>query len=160
MRKKELINENRFISEELLRQKESCEDLKLQLDKKCEEIKSLNDKIDELSSILASLNQEKTEEIAEAVTEEEGTEASIIDYGAVIIGKVIISAAEYCGRISCDDEERVSLAVADIFDRTETVKAEILDIISTDDSYDKKCQLMEREYHAAVSFFDRTAARV
>lgn len=163
MRKKELINENRFISEELHKLKNDNSILRDELSTKTDEISLLREKINELNLALTTklaAEQAKIEEIYEVEeTETEETE-NILDYGAVIIGKVIISAAENSSRIDSDDEERKAEAVSDIFERTEEVKAEILSIISSDDSYDKKCRLMEREYQSAVSFFDRTVARI
>ena len=121
------------------------------------------EKIDELNLALeAKLMAEKAlvEETVESDTEEMAENENILDYGAVIIGKVIISAIENSSRIDSDDEDRKNSALNDINERTEEVKAEILSIISSDDSYDRKCRLMEREYQSAISFFDRTASRV
>ena len=163
MRKKELINENRFISEELHKLKNDNSILRDELSAKANEIRLLSEKIDELNSALTAklaAEQAKIEEIDEAEEQDTEETENILDYGAVIIGKVIISAAENGSRINSDDEDRKASALNDIFVRTEEVKAEILSIISSDDSYDKKCRLMEREYQSAVSFFDRTVARV
>lgn len=162
MRKKELISENRFISEELQKLKNDNSVLKEEILEKSSQIEHLSQKIDELKDAL--LKKEISDKKVAAEVEEESadaeTEENIMDYGAVIIGKVIVSAAEYCGRIESDDQERIDAAIGDIYERTENVKSEILSIISSDNSYDKKSRLMEREYQSAVSFFDRTVARV
>lgn len=158
MRKKELINENRFISEELHKLKNDNSILRDELSVKLNEIRILTEKVEELNLTLAAKTEEEKAAFEEA-KETEIVEKNILDYGAVIIGKVIISATENSSRIDTDDEERKADALNDIFERTEEVKAEILSIIFSDDSYDKKCRLMEREYQSAVNFFDRTAAR-
>jgi len=161
MRKKELINENRFIYEELHKVKNDNSLLRDELLEKSNQIKLLSEKIEELNLALTAKKEAESKVNDEAVkTDEIEAHENIIDYGSVIIGKVIISAAENGSRIDTDDEERKNAALNDILERTEEVKAEILNIISSDDSYDKKCRLMEREYQSAVSFFDRTVARV
>ena len=161
MRKKELINENRFISEELHKLKNDNVLLKDELLLKSNQIRLLSQKIDELNSALVEKKiTEKAMAESEVETEEMEENENILDYGAVIIGKVILSATENSSRIDTDDEDRKNTALNDIRERTEEVKAEILNIISSDDSYDKKCRLMEREYQSAINFFDRTVARV
>lgn len=166
MRKKELINENKFISEELQKIKNENEIIKSQLDNKLEEIKLLHEKIKELNMLLAAKTDElnrvikSLSEKGESIEEIEEENRDILDYGAVIIGKVIVSGAQYCIRMDSDDEESIEAATQVILERVEDVKSEILDIVFSDSSYDKMCQLMEREYHSAISFFDRVVARV
>lgn len=166
MRKKELISENKFISEELQRLKTENETIKSQLDSKLEEIKLLHEKIKELNLRLAAKTDELNRVVQSLsanggyVEELEEENHDILEYGAVIIGKVIVSGAEYSIRMESDDQESVEAAKQVILERVEQVKSEILDIIFSDSSYDKMCQLMEREYQSAVSFFDRVVARV
>lgn len=167
VRKKELLNENKFISEELQRLKSENATIKSQLDSKLEDIKYLHEKIEELNLLLAAKTEElnkvleslstDSEAITDTATEENG---DILDYGAVIIGKIIISGAEYCIRIESDDQESIDYAKQQILERVEQVKSEILEIVFSDSSYDKMCQLMEREYQSAINFFDRVVARI
>lgn len=164
MRKKELVNENRFITEELLKERQSNSDLIAELQEKAQQINLLNNEIKELKELIATNNISDNVEIIieteDGVVEEVSDEKeNILNYGAVIIGKVVMSAAEYCGRMESDDEERLNAAIADIFERMESVKTEIFDIISSNNSEYTKRSLMEREYRSAVSFFDRTASR-
>ena len=162
MRKKELINENRLISAELLKERQSNTDLMAQLQEKSRQIALLTDEIEELKRLVRA---EETEDdnlysdIENEVEEVADEKEDILNYGAVIIGKVVMAAAEYCGRITSDDEEKLNAAIADIFERMESVKTEVFDIVSSDNSEYTKRSLMEREYRSAVSFFDRTASR-
>lgn len=164
MRKKELINQNKLISEELLKERQNNDSLMSKLKEKAEQITLLNGEIEELKRRVCAEEKiefinpyEKTENEVNEVSDEK---ENLLNYGAVIIGKVVMSAAENCGRMTSDDEERLNNAMADIFERMESVKAEIFDIISSDNSEYTKRALMEREYHSAVNFFDRTASRV
>ena len=63
-------------------------------------------------------------------------------------------------RIESDDQESIDYAKQQILERVEQVKSEILEIVFSDSSYDKMCQLMEREYQSAINFFDRVVARI
>lgn len=171
MRKKELINENKIISEELQRIKIDNDALTIQLNKKLEEIDLLYKKVEELNTLLAAKIKELSEVLEEnaslkakmvGIEEDDETqeEQDILEYGAVIIGKVIVSGAEYTIRMESDDQERIDAFAQEILDRVESVKREVLSIIFSDISYDRMCQLMEHEYQSAINFFDRVVARV
>ena len=170
MRKKQLISENKFISEELQRVKSDNNELRIQLDDKSEELGLLYKKVEELNNILAA----KTKELSKVLEENASFKASVeededissseeqdtLEYGAVIIGKVIVSGAEYTIRMESDDQDSIDAAAEEISDRVDLVKREILEIVFSDASYDRKCQLMEREYQSAINFFDRVSSRV
>ena len=160
MRKRELLNQNSNLLSEVNGLKQENGELTKALKDAQEEIKALKNRIKELEKALEDTKAKAEPEAEAEITEEALEEQNIFNYGAVIIGKVLISATEYVGRIDTDGNERAEAAKAEIFERAEETKAEILDIISSDNSYNSKNQLMERVYHSAVSFFDRTASRL
>ena len=169
MRKKELISENKFISEELQRIKSDNNELRVQLDDKAEELDLLYKKVEELNNVLAAKTKELCKVLEENASlktsgeepsEDKEEQQDTVEYGAVIIGKVIVSGAEYTIRMESDDQDSIDAAAEEISDRVDSVKREILEIVFSDASYDRKCQLMEREYQSAINFFDRVSSRV
>lgn len=158
MRKKELLDKNQIMLEDLQKQRDENENLKNQLEEQGKLISTLNDRITDLQNMLdeGSVTEETESETEEI---EEASEDSIMDYGAVIIGKVLLSAVEYSDRIGEAEQSSLSEAKEAVLSRAEEVKTEILNIISSDYSNDSKKQLMEREYQSAISYFDRVVSR-
>lgn len=78
----------------------------------------------------------------------------IKEYGALIIGKTMISAAEYAGRID-KDSEKAAEQRAELFKRADELKNDIIEIMFSDYSDASKKQQMERGYRIAVSYFNR-----
>lgn len=162
MRKKEMLSQNQEILADLQKRTDENEILRQQLEEHKKVIDSLNDRISDLQNMLTAAEEnEKSEEISETQADTvSAEESSIMDYGAVIIGKVILSAAEYAGRITAEEETVLVQATDTVYSRAEEAKTEILAIISSDYSKDSKKQLMEREYQSAVNAFDRILSRL
>ena len=160
MRKKELLDKNQTMLEDLEKQKNENEDLKTKLEEQGKLISSLNERISDLQNLLNENSAKEIEETEETLENVEEKEENIMDYGAVIIGKVVLSAAEYSSRAGEEEQETIREAILSILERAEETKKEILNIISSDYSIDSKKQLMEREYQSAVSYFDRTVSRI
>ncbi len=77
-----------------------------------------------------------------------------IRYGASVIGKTVVEAARCCNSLTGNSvdqnvKERVNL----ILGRTEVTKAEILKWISSDLSYEEKCQRIDEEFLSAQDYF-------
>jgi len=163
MRKKEIITYNQEIMADLQKQSDENEVLRKQLEEHKKVIESLNDRISDLQNMLTESENINCEVESEDSLKEEAVATqnnSLMDYGAVVIGKVILSAAEYAGRITSEEENVITEATDAIYSIAEEAKKDVLDIIYSDSSDDRKIQLMEREYQSAVNSFDRILNRL
>ncbi len=83
-----------------------------------------------------------------------------IDYGAKTIGKIVISAAQYCNKIAslntADSKELVNL----ILGRTEVAKAEILKILELEEDPEAARKLIEQEKNATEDYFNSVRAQI
>lgn len=163
MKKSELFSEYKDLLSDFREEFEENKALKKSLEERKNEIELLNNEISQLNK---KEKAEETSKILEAVeqmdniTEEKLEERELKDYGAMIIGKTVISSAEYSARIDTEDIEIGNAAKSEIFERTELLKAEIFDIICSDYSLASKKQQMEREYRSAINDFDRILRRI
>ena len=80
--------------------------------------------------------------------------AEDMSYGASTIGKIVVSAAKYCNRIASQGNgDNIKELVNLILGRTEVAKADILNIISSDNSLEEKKELIEKERIYAEDYF-------
>ena len=128
-----------------------------------EEIKREND---ELRAELEELKQEAEAPVVSAplkALEEKVLNSAVnreTDYGASVIGEIVISAAKYCNRLTSEPTEEKRELVNLILGRTEVAKAEILKIISADGSFETKKNAIIREKAAAEDYFQSVMAQI
>jgi len=83
-----------------------------------------------------------------------------IDYGAKTIGKIVISAAQHCNKIAvlntADSKDLVNL----ILGRTEVAKAEILNILESENDYDTLKKLIDKEKNETYDYFNSVRAQI
>ncbi len=160
MRKKKLIEQNLSLFEQLEKSQGELAELKRLLNKNAEEI----------SILKAKLEETKAEEKQPAVTEpmrrlEEKIIANAslkpdMEYGATVIGKIVVSAAEYSNKLTLGGNDAHKELVNLILGKTEMAKAEILSVIQTDDSYDVKSAKMDQIAVVTKEYFESVLAQI
>ncbi len=155
MRKKQLLKLNAELFERAEQSRLACEELK-------EENARLNSRIEELLSEKEELINQKTNEPLQNLEQKiiERTElCEPTKYGAQIIGKVVVAAAECCNSIatsgSADNKELINL----ILGRTEVAKAEVLKITENISDFEVAKTLMDSELSTACDYFESVKAQ-
>ena len=176
MNKKQYIELSQDLQERLYVEKNITKELKIENSKLTDENNDLNAQLNQLRGRIAELEKAAAEEVVQIeevtceVTEDkpeepkaEVSEPKLSDgmsAGAKIIGKIVLSSAEYCNALSGaaapqNAKELLNL----ILGRTEVAKAEILRISALDIPYDEKLKAMEQELTAAEDYFKSVMAQ-
>ena len=79
------------------------------------------------------------------------------DYGAAVIGKTVIAAAKYCEQLKTRDNAKELINL--ILGRTEVAKAEILNIVTTDNADEEKRRLIDEQLALAEDYFASVTAQ-
>lgn len=180
MRKKQYIELTDTLQRELHKARLELDELredKADLEKENnalnEELNALREKIAEIEGLLAeeaedSVSQPEIQEISEEepVVAEEiklPEEIELPDdtaYGAKIIGKIVLSAAEYCNSLTANPAaENVKELVNLILGRSEVAKAEILKIVAAVADSQSKIYAMESELRECEDYFKSVMAQ-
>lgn len=160
MRKKKLIEQNLSLFENLQKTQSELLELKKMLAQNAEEIKALKTQLDKA----------KTEDVQPKVTEpmrrlEEKviTNATLkpdMEYGAKVIGKIVVSAAEYSNKLTVGGDDSKKELVNLILGKTEMAKSEILSVIQTEDAFDVKCAKMDQIAAVSKEYFESVLAQI
>lgn len=176
MNKKQYIELSQDLQERLHVEKNITKELKIENSKLTDENNDLNAQLNQLRGRIAELEKAAAEEVVQIeevtceVTEDkpeepkaEVSEPKLSDgmsAGAKIIGKIVLSSAEYCNALSGaaapqNAKELLNL----ILGRTEVAKAEILRISALDIPREEKLAAMEQELTAAEDYFKSVMAQ-
>lgn len=190
MNKKQYMELSQDLQERLLIEKNATKELRQENSKLMEENNDLNAQLNELrrrivelensiktaenfqeedkSDLIETEIEETKFEIADSVEEISETKIPIkepqlsdgMSAGAQIIGKIVLSSAEYCNALSGvaaspNAKELLNL----ILGRTEVAKAEILRISALDIPYEEKLKAMETELGEAEDYFKSVMAQ-
>lgn len=160
MRKKKLVEQNLSLFEQLQKTQGEILELKRMLNKSNEEVNALK----------AKLAEPKIEEKATTVTEpmrrlEEKviTNATLkpdMEYGALIIGKIVLAAAEYSNKLTLGGDESKKELVNLILGKTEVAKAEILAVVQGEDSFEIKCAKIDQILVVSKEYFESVIAQI
>ncbi len=160
MRKKKLIEQNLSLFEQLQKTQGEIIELKRMLNKSTEEI----------SDLKAKLSDAKVEEKTPTVTEpmrrlEEKVIANAtlkpdMEYGALVIGKIVVAAAEYSNKLTIGGDESKKELVNLILGKTEVAKSEILTIVESEDSFDVKCAKIDQILAVSKEYFQSVIAQI
>ncbi len=160
MRKKKLIEQNLSLFEQL--QKTQGEIIELK--------RLLNENAQEIGTLKAQLSQAKAEDKKPEITEpmrrlEEKviTNATLkpdMEYGAKVIGQIVISAAEYSNKLTLGGDDSKKELVNLILGKTEIAKAEILSVIESADSFEIKCSKIDQIAVVTKEYFESVAAQI
>ncbi len=161
MRKKILVEQNLSLFEDLQKTKHELEELKKLLDKNNSEIINLKEQLE---------TEKEKKAVSPTVTEpmrrlEEkvllnATLKPDMEYGAQVIGKIVVAAAEYSNKITTGGDESCKELINLILGKTEISKAEILSVIETNDSFENKCDKMNKIADNAKEYFDSIMAQI
>ncbi len=158
MRKKDLIQQNLTLYENLQQTKQEISELKKQL-------KSYGEEIVSLKSELSKHEEPKSEptEPMRRLEEKIINNASLkpdTEYASSVIGRIVISAAEHSNKLSIGNSDKNKELINLIFGKTEVAKAEILSVTESDDNLDTKKIQIDQIASVTLEYFDSVAAQI
>ncbi len=117
-------------------------------------------------AMIEKLNAQKEEpqEQTPVIEESKPIEPQIpedFEFAASVIGKTVVEATRTCNELTiqngaADKKELVNLVLG----RTEVLKAEILKILNSTESFEQKKDLMQKEQMAAYDYFNSIKAQI
>ena len=103
-------------------------------------------------------NETKTEN---EVPNQEPLLSEEFEYAASIIGKTVVEATKTCNELTAiSDEGDTKELVNLVLGRTEVLKAEILKILKSDNDFEQKKDLMQKEQESAYDYFNSIKAQI
>ncbi len=166
MRKKDLIEQNSVLFDKLQKSLVVNKDLKTELQNKDGLLNEMQQQIDELVKKVEALsnkntfniNYENINEITPSQNDEEITEnceevepikfSDEIEYGSKIIGKIVIESAKASEKVA----ENAELKNLILF-KTESIKAEILNICDSEISFEDKKSMIDFQLQEAIDYY-------
>lgn len=100
------------------------------------------------------------EELSIPKTEKAPTLDECVKYASQIIGKIVVSAAQYSNRLTAGGETRYRELINLILGKTEVAKSEILDITQSDTDISVKKRMIDGVYEQAVEYFASVMAQI
>ncbi len=160
MRKKKLIEQNLALFEDLQKTRHEISELKKQLEKSVDEISTLKSQINKAEEIKA---EPTVTEPMRRLEEKVITNAKLkpdMEYGAIVIGKIVVSAAEYSNKLTVGGDDSKKELVNLILGKTEIAKAEILSVIESNDSFEIKCTKIDQIADVTKEYFESVLAQI
>lgn len=155
--KKELFELNNDLRARIAAEENKSVMLKAEISRKDSRIAELNAEIERLN---ARLNATPPLKVLEAKLTRQASVPKEMDYGAEVIGKVVVEAAKCCNRLtSGEPSQAVKELVNLILGKTEVTKADILKIVSSDTSPEAKMQEIDRCFTEAADYFESVMAQ-
>lgn len=156
MRKKELLNQNISLFEQL--QKEKADNATLK-----KEISRLKEQINELKSTLESLHTvEEAETTPLQKIEEKVTKSAVnrdFEYASAVIGKIVVASAECSNQLTVGGETKYIELVNLILGRAEVAKSEILGIVSLEEDFSLKKEKIDEVFAKSNEYFESVMAQ-
>ena len=151
MRKKLLLLQNNQLFDRLNGAEKEIQRLKKELidrDGQINELKKENERL------LSKLNATEPLKTLEAKVVKQASVTPEVEYGASVIGKIVIEAAKACNRLTADGKadgakELINL----ILGRTEVAKSEILSIVSSEYAFELKKEKIDVQFESAADYF-------
>lgn len=174
MRKKKYIELTEELQKRLHSEKLKTDELQAENKELADELAALNSELFALREKLTQLEQQKepAEQVAEPepqiVPDEQTKDEPLpepqlsddVNFGAKSIGKIVLSSAEYCNKLTASGSDpSVKELVNLILGRTEVAKSEILRISTLQIDPQEKQQAMEREMNEAEDYFKSVMAQ-
>ncbi len=160
MNKKKLIEQNLLLFENLQKTQRELSELKKVLGQNMEEIKSLKA---QLENTKEAQNEVAVTEPMRRLEEKLISNATLkpdMEYGAKVIGQIVVSAAEYSNKLTIGGDNTHKELLNLILGKTEIAKAEILSVIETDDPLDVKCLKIDQIAAVSKEYFESVAAQI
>lgn len=98
--------------------------------------------------------------IKEVKEEPKQTLSEEFQYASSIIGKTVIEATRVCNNLTLNGKADTKELVNLVLGRTEVLKAEILKILNSNESFEQKKDLMQNEQMSAFDYFDSIKAQI
>lgn len=157
MRKQKLLDQNVQLFEQLQQARLEIGALKKQISQNQVEIERLN-------TVIKSLNEkEETVSFPLKHLEEKVAQSVSLDsdeqYGAQVIGRIVVNAAEYSNRLTSGGETKYKELVNLILGRTEVAKSEILGVVSSQNDIETKKREMDEIEKNASEYFENVMAQ-
>ncbi len=122
------------------------------LEEEIERLKALN--IEPVSEPVVLESADVTQETEPKVIEKEAVELSDeFNFASDVIGNIVIKAAGYINLLTESDNDNKKELINLILGRTEIAKAEVLNIISSDVSFEAKKDLINTQFEEAIEYF-------
>lgn len=157
MRKKDLINQNIMLFEQLRRVELENTSLKKRNN-------LLEKEISEFKYTIEQFSHQKTEEVMPEIEIIESVNETFIDdamaYGSEIIGKIVLKATELNGELGLKSSPDSLTLINLILGKTEISKSEILTIISDDCSFETKKSKIDTVKNQAFEYFESVMAQI
>lgn len=158
MQKKKLIEQNLLLFENLQKTQRELGELKKILGQNAEEINSLKAQLEAKSAQNDTASTEPMRRLEEKMIAN-ATLKPDMEYGAKVIGKIVVSAAQYSNKLTLDGTDKNKELLNLILGKTEIAKAEILSVIETDDTLDVKCLKIDQIALDSMEYFESVAAQ-
>ncbi len=157
MRKKDLLTQNTELFDRVAEADLQISHLKKEVENRNNEIDALKKEIERLN---AKLNATEPLKALESKVVKRADVSPEVDYGAAVIGKTVVEAAKCCNTVTANGEPELAKELVNlILGRTEVAKAEILGIVSSEDSFDNKKQKIDTQYENAADYFASVTAQ-
>lgn len=163
MRKKKLIEQNLSLFEDLQKTQAELKEMKRLLSQNVDEMNALKAELEKAKSQQILQSEEKPTEPMHRLEEKIITTATIkpdMEYGSKVIGKIVMSAAEYSNRLTLGGDDSKKELVNLILGKTEIAKSEILTVIESGDSFDVKCAKIDQIAAVAKEYFESVLAQI
>ncbi len=158
MRKKDLIQQNLTLFETLQKTQIELGELKKQLKSYADEINKLKTEISK-----NEIAQKEVTEPMRRLEEKVITNATLkpdMEYGAKVIGEIVVLAAEYSNKLTIGGDDSKKELVNLVLGKTEMAKAEILSVIETNDSFEVKASKMDQIADVSKEYFESVIAQI
>lgn len=160
MKKKKLIEQNLMLFENLQKTQRELSELKKLLGQNVEEIKTLKSQLEKAKETTSELVTTEPMRRLEEKMISNATLKPDMEYGAKVIGQIVVSAAEYSNKLTIGGDNTHKELLNLILGKTEIAKAEILSVIETDDPLDVKCLKIDQIAAVSKEYFESVAAQI
>ena len=158
MRKKDLMQQNLTLFDTLQKTQIELAELKKQLKRYDNEIKTLKTQLE-----ASKAPEPEVTEPMRRLEEKVVTNATLspdMEYGAKVIGQIVVCAAEYSNKLTLGGDESKKELVNLILGKTEMSKSEILSVIESNDTFDIKCAKMDQIATISKEYFESVLAQI
>lgn len=157
MNKKQLFELNNELRAQLAAEESRAAALKAEISRRDGRITELTAEIERLTARLDATPPLKE---LEAKMTRRAAVSKDTEYGAAVIGRLVIEAAKYCNRLTAGEQSgEVKELVNLILGRTEVAKAEILKIVTSDKPSEQKSEETDRCFEQAADYFKSVMAQ-
>lgn len=158
MRKKKLIK----LSQDLFNRLDAAERTLKELTAENTELKKQVEALNDENNFLRE-NQKKSEPLKELENRmiSQNLISKETEYGAQVIGQIVISAAKHCNLLTASsDKSDIKELINLILGRTEVAKAEILKTVSSQLDFEEKKTYINAQKNAAEDYFASIMAQM